>query len=807
MKKYYTFSWGWAIILIFSLSPAWGQNHFPAPGKYCLSCHNGIAPIRGHQTKMMQQIYKKGLAAGDPNGCIVCHGGHPRATTAKAAHSGTLSYFKTHEGPKEFYPDPGSPWINRNTCGMCHKEQVSTQMNSLMMTEQGKIHGTLYSFGGLEGYRHDIGNYVTTNPADPHERIGTAAYQKYMQRLHQLNPQVYPAKMKKLPPAPTAEQVAKNPKLSAYTYLREECLRCHTGSKGRQKRGDYRGIGCSACHIPYSNDGYYEGNDQSIPKNKPGHLLVHEIQSSRDAVVKVHGMQYTGVPVETCTTCHNRGKRIGVSYEGLMETNYNPTYDEHGNPQPKLHTKHYLHLKSDVHMRKGMLCQDCHTTRDLHGDGFLSGATLGPVEIECQDCHGTTEKYPWELPLGYSDEFATRPATGKPRGTAKKLPEYLKKGTTYKPLDGYLITARGNPYKNVVRDGQDVIVHLASGKDIKLKPLKELKREGKISKTGMIAMDQIQEHTSRMECYTCHDTWVPQCYGCHVKIDYSKGQQAPDWLAMAGDHDIHGATAAMRHSADRSYLIPGKVTETRSYLRWEDPPLVQNGEGRISPAMPGCQVVVTVIGKDGKALLKNHVFMMPDYKHPESKRKLPGIVMASVHSHTVQKEARSCESCHANAKAMGYGISGGKLYGDMSRDWIVDLKTANGKIIPHRYTVQKPKLENFNSDWSRFIDKNGNPVQTVDDHWNLAGPLDKNALNKLDRRGVCLSCHQTIPDKDLAVSLMGHIAQYAGIKIDKTEHAGILNKLVLIGAWGQITAGLVIGFFIFFFLFRWIKRR
>ena len=310
-----------------------------------------------------------------------------------------------------------------------------------------------------------------------------------------------------------------------------------------------------------------------------------------------------------------------------------------------------------------------------------------------------------------------------------------------------------------------------------------------------------------MECYTCHDTWVPQCYGCHVKIDYSKGQQAPDWLAMAGDHDIHGATAAMRHSADRSYLIPGKVTETRSYLRWEDPPLVQNGEGRISPAMPGCQVVVTVIGKDGKALLKNHVFMMPDYKHPESKRKLPGIVMASVHSHTVQKEARSCESCHANAKAMGYGISGGKLYGDMSRDWIVDLKTADGKIIPHRYTVQKPKLENFNSDWSRFIDKNGNPVQTVDDHWNLAGPLDKNALNKLDRRGVCLSCHQTIPDKDLAVSLMGHIAQYAGIKIDKTEHAGILNKLVLIGAWGQITAGLVIGFFIFFFLFRWIKRR
>ena len=783
------------------------QNHFPAPGKYCLSCHHGIAPIRQHATKMMQQIYKKGDEAGDPNGCIVCHGGNPNATTATAAHHGTLPYFKTHPGPKEFYPDPGSPWINKNTCGLCHKEQVATQMNSLMMTEQGKIHGTLYSFGGLEGYRHNQANYVAANPEDPHERLGTAVYQKYMQRLRNLNPQVYPVKNKVLPPAPTAEQVAKNPKLSAYTYLREECLRCHTGSKGRQKRGDYRGIGCSSCHIPYSNDGFYEGNDPTIPKNKAGHMLVHQIQSSRDAVVKVHGLSYTGVPVETCTTCHNRGKRIGVSYEGLMETSYYPTYGKNGSVQPKLHTKHYLHLKSDVHMRKGMLCQDCHTTRDLHGDGFLSGATLAPVEIECQDCHGTTDKYPWELPLGYSDEFATRPATGKPRGTTKILPEYLKKGTTYKPLDGYLFTARGNPYKNVVRKGNEVVVHLAGGKDIKLKPLKELKQENKISETGLIAMDQIKAHTDRMECYTCHDTWVPQCYGCHVKIDYSKGQKEPDWLAMAADHDVHGATGGMRNPTDRSYLIPGKVTETRSYLRWENPPLVQNGEGRISPAMPGCQVVVTVIGKDGKALLQNHVFMMPDYKHPGSNRKLPGIVMASVHSHTVQKESRSCESCHANAKAMGYGINAGKLYGDMGKDWVVDLKTADGKIIPHRFTVQKPKLENFNSDWSRFIDKDGNPVQTVDDHWNLAGPLGKEALNKLDRRGVCLSCHKTVPGKDPAVSLIIHVAKYAGIKIDRKEHNEILHKVLLLGAWAQVLGGLIFGLGIFFVLFKIFRKK
>ena len=770
------------------------------PANNCLRCHSGIEHIREPQTGMAKAIAKKAKKAGvGDNTCVVCHGGNPEAGTKEAAHSGAPRMLQAYEGPKTFYPDPGSPWINQHTCGMCHREQVAAQMNSLMMTEQGKIHGTLYSFGGLEGYRHDVGNYETANP-DPHKRLGTESYRKYMEKLHDLNPQVFPVKMKELPPAPTPEEVEKNPKLAAYTYLRQECLRCHTGSKGRQKRGDFRGIGCSSCHIPYSNDGFYEGSDPAIPKEKPGHMLVHQIQSSVNAKVTVHGTTYSGVPVETCSTCHNRGKRIGVSYEGLMETAYKPGYDNEGNGQPKLHTKYYLHLKADVHMKKGMLCQDCHTTRDLHGDGFLAGATLGPVEVECQDCHGTTKKYPWELPLGYSDEFDTKPAGGEPRGVSQTLAEYLKKGSTFEKKEGYLLTARGNPYKNVVKDGDEVLVYLASGRTIRLKPLKKLKEAGKLSKEGLVAMDRVSAHNDRMECYTCHDTWAPQCYGCHVKIDYSKNHKEVDWLAAARDHDMHGVDATMRGTL-REHLVPGKVTETRSYLRWENPPLVQNGEGRISPAMPGCQVVVTVIGKEGKAILKNHVFEMPDYKHPESDRNLPGIVMASVHSHTVQKRARACESCHANPAAMGYGIEGGNVWSDMGEDFIVDLKTADGRVIPAKYTVQKPKIENFNVDWSRFVDENGTWLQTVDNHWNLAGPLSNEQRAKLDRRGACMACHRTIPDGDPAVSLMHHVADVAGVDIDTAMHNEILNKNIRIGAWTQVFGGLL-ALGLLFYLYR-----
>ena len=53
---------------------------FPAEGKYCLSCHQGIEPARPLDSKMMQEILAKGALLGDPNGCVVCHGGNPMET-------------------------------------------------------------------------------------------------------------------------------------------------------------------------------------------------------------------------------------------------------------------------------------------------------------------------------------------------------------------------------------------------------------------------------------------------------------------------------------------------------------------------------------------------------------------------------------------------------------------------------------------------------------------------------------------------------------------------------------------------------
>ena len=764
----------------------------------CLECHSGIEHIRQGSSKMMQEILKVADKAGAKgNDCVVCHGGNPNSSDKNVSHSGTLKYFLTHKGPKEFYPSPTSQWININTCGMCHQEQVKAQWNSLMNTEAGKIHGALWSFGKSDGYNHWESNYDANNT---HERLGTDVYQKYMAELSKKEPQAFPKHSKKLPKAPTADEVEKDPLLSVYTYLRQECLRCHTGGKGRSRRGDFRGMGCATCHIPYSNEGFYEGGDKSISHTQRGHLLTHQIQSSREAKVTIHGTNYSGVPVETCTTCHNRGKRIGVSYQGLMETEYQSTFDSEGNGQPKLHTKRYLHLTEDIHYKKGMLCQDCHTSNDMHGDGFMTGANLGAVEIECQDCHGTTKKYPWELPLGYSDEFALKPKEGKARGTTLTLAEYLKKGAIPKDKgDGFLLSARGNPLTKAVRHGNKVMMHLASGKDIELKPLKLLKEQEKLSKKALVAMDKIEAHTDKLECYTCHATWAPQCYGCHVKIDYSKGKQNPDYLAASMAHNVHGMTG---EQTLKDFLVDGKVTETRSYLRWENPALSVNGEGRVSPTIPGCQTTITVIGKDGKALLQNHIVKIPNVEGA-GKEGQNGIVMSQVNPHTISKASRSCESCHTSKKALGMGINGGKYFADQTQTAVVDLMTAEGKVLPKKVDEQIPAIANLKHDYSVMVDENGTQVQTVDNHWKLANPLSAKQRAKLDRQGACLACHQSIPEGDLAISAMNHIANMAGVEIDREKHGEILNKTIKISAWVQVLLPLlllILGFI-------WWRRR
>lgn len=797
----------WTTSVVFGADPI--TEHFPnAINSGCMKCHAGIELIREADSEMMRQIMARGEAMGDPAGCVVCHGGDPTETEDKAV---------AHGGGKVdgFYPAPGSPWVNNDTCGQCHQDQVRVQWTSLMMTEAGKIQGVCWAFGGLTGYEHRWANYAVENPEDPDERLGTAKYRVYMQALKKLEPNVFVDEHEPLPEALKENELHRlkeDSSLAAFTYIRQECQRCHHAVKGRSERGDYRGIGCSSCHAPYSNEGFYEGGDPTIPRDEPGHMLVHSIQGTREAKVTVHEKTYSGIPVETCTTCHDRGKRIGVSFQGLMETPYQAPYAADGGPQPALHSKHYIAMEQDIHYQKGMTCQDCHTSIDVHSDGFLAAANLAAVQIECADCHGTPEKYPWELPLGFMDEFAMTPANGLPRGLAEEqLPNTLQ-GHVHEPRDGYLLTARGNPYENVVRDGNEVIVHTAAGKDLRLQPLKKLFDEDKVSQEGKVAMKGVATHLDRMECYACHSSWTPQCYGCHVKIDYSQKDKCPecndslrafDWVAAGRLHQED------EHRADRGETgydtyAPGKITEERSYTRWEEPMLGINGEGRVTPLAPGCQVSVTIIGEDGKPILVNHIYKQEPGLERSNEGQL-SIDMSPTQPHTTTKNARSCESCHATQKALGLGIGGTRPWNEQHT---VDLETVEGEILPKQTRPQQEAIKNLDHDWSQIVTEEGVQVATVGHHFQLSRAFNLEEMLHISREGTCLACHQDIPDESLAVSFLHHVAEFTG-QLPKTtdQHSGLVHKIMLMSAWVQLVAAAMIPLAATVAFWRWRRRR
>ena len=714
----------------------------------CLSCHAGIEQFT--DGPMIEQIQGMGEEFGDPRGCVVCHGGNPSATTAQEAHKGSPAELVEADGPHTFYPDPGAVWIADKSCGQCHDGYAERVKKSLMNTEAGKLQGNLWAWGVQQDMKVVWGNYDIVDEDGPVPAVGTDKYKDYMTAYIEAHPDQMPSEMKQVP-AVDVNAISDHPNLAGITYSRQQCQRCHVGVTGREKRGDFRGSGCSSCHVPYSNDGLYEGGDPTIDKELPGKLLVHRMQASRKSKVQVGEIEYSGIPSETCNSCHNRGKRIGVSSQGLMEFPYGSPYDAAGGKQPKLHTKKYVFIKKDLHHEVqsrpenpegAMLCQDCHTTVDMHGDGNLPGTTLAQVEIECEDCHGTVSKAPWELPLGYAEEHA-QDIDQTPRGLTDELTDEQYFATEYDPEDGYLLSTRGNPLGNVVKRGDKVILHSASGLDFEVPVLNRIAETGSWkSPNAEVAMMSVGQHMESMECYACHADWAPQCYGCHITVDYSEGKTDIDWINNANARADNGLSADYPLGTN-GLRSAGKVSETRSYLRWEEPTLGINGEGRVSPLMPGCQVITTVIDKDGNTVVQNETWMTPDAGGTK------GLDHAAVQPHTAGREARSCESCHNNPKALGYGIMGGRFMKGYENGFTVDLETASGQIIPSQTQMQSQAIPSLDHDLSQIVTREGKQLVTVGSHWPLTGPLPQEMREKVERTGLCMGCHQNMTEEDL----------------------------------------------------------
>jgi len=517
-----------------------------------------------------QRIEK--VSASHPD-CVSCHGGDPRNRDKTASH-------RFMYGPK----NPASPQQWDKSCSACHYYQLGRVKANLMYTATGMIRNTQITWEGADN-------------------------QLYSSR----GGEVYDARGKTLRLKPVAEL----DHISGELY-RKFCSQCHVGAEAGEVYGASHASGCAACHFPYNSTASYSGKDPALRGKAPC--------AASHAMEKLPGN-------EVCARCHNRSGRIALSYQGLYDGNNSMVPTSGGLPGPVMlsGSRNAVHIAPDIHAAAGMDCIDCHTSRDVMGDGYAYQNMNLQTEISCEDCHG-----------------GARPPVF--RELTRESEEALRESKSYRlqmrPGTKTLVTAKGRSYSNVFY--QDGVVYVLG------------KRSGKLFKSKVIT--GTSEHSvaghGRMECYACHSLTVVQCYGCHTTYDKTR----------AGMDFIKG------------YETPGSFSEKEDYRMLYPFPLALNQRGRISPVTPGCQTFITVVEADGTFSKKEYVAR---YK---GKRQLR---FAPFYSHNTGKKAVGCSECHGNPAFLGFGqhvVAGGDIYGtlicEQSADKPLDgfLTLQDGKV-------------------------------------------------------------------------------------------------------------------------------
>jgi hypothetical protein len=366
---------------------------------------------------------------------------------------------------------------------------------------------------------------------------------------------------------------------------RKFCARCHVARQNEALDGAGHPAGCAACHYSYGEGATYRGGDPTM-KGKSPSSSTHVLQ----------GLP----PMQACAQCHHRSGRHALSYQGLYDGNNGlvPTKDGMPGPVAGSDERSFSHAAPDVHFLAGMECIDCHTSREIMGEGYASKDMRGQLEIRCEDCHGDIGKPPRFITVSRESDLP--------------LIESRQYGFRIRPGFRMALTSKDRPYSNVFeKDGQVVLA---------------TKRTGKLLRSPVItgtAEHRVAGH-ERMECATCHSRSVVQCYGCHTAYDKRK----------AGWDFVEGRET------------PGEFSETEDYRTLYPFPLALNDHGRISPVTPGCQTFVTVVEPDGSRS-KNEA--VASYKGK------PQLRFAPFFGHNTGSRAVGCTECHGNPAFLGFG--------------------------------------------------------------------------------------------------------------------------------------------------------
>ena len=508
--------------------------------------------------------------------CDFCHGGDPFGETIEDAHifsDGTVDYNETNppidqDLDYQKFINPSNLRVVESTCGMCHPDHVVRVKKSLMATTAGHFAGGLY-LNDVQDTKNSIYGNFAIEDTDGDVPIDEGAVESLIDLL------IYTGG----DPTKVSTHYAAVPS--------QACARCHLWSRGRGYRGagefenvdgTYRADGCAACHMMYSNTGLSESADMSISHTEGGHPKTHVISKQ--------------IPKEQCIHCHHRGARIGLSFTGraqmpprlpsgpgvpgttdeLFNKNYHYTVDD-TNPQ-------------DVHSEAGMHCIDCHTDNGIHGDGNIYGHMDQATKIECQTCHGMPTSEP-----------------------------------TLRDNDGISLT-------NVVQklNGDFVLTSKVDGVEHTIPTAIQIVKNN--PKAACAMNDNHLKADGGLECYSCHTSWLPNCFGCHFERDETQ----------MGLNYVTGA-----------YEVGKVTTNNKIFEALRHFSLGGNSEGRIAPYIVGCHPIADVTAPDGSKIL--------DFVMPVTSNGLSGLGHNPVQPHTVRGagEVRTCAECHRSPTSLGLG--------------------------------------------------------------------------------------------------------------------------------------------------------
>ncbi len=372
----------------------------------------------------------------------------------------------------------------------------------------------------------------------------------------------------------------------AEVHLRNLCASCHLG-KEKKEFGPIdeisRGGGCSSCHLQYEHKSIVE---------------IDSFKRLKNFVPKYHPRISIHVEQIACFGCHSRSGRISTNYVGLMETTLGEIPKSDSSQFVKIADgRVFAKVQPDIHYTKGMTCIDCHTSREIMGDGHLYEHKEQQIEISCADCH-----------------FDGTPKTTQfdSLDNETKMIIYLRGWQSVTNKRFVVISKSSKAFSNVLFDQGKVIV-LSKSKN----------KAWQAMPPSRTCLTQREMHPN-LDCNACHIQWVPRCVSCHTYYEPT----ALGWDNLR-DEEVSGCWMEKGGNFFASKPTLGN--------------LFRNGKSIITTFIPG--MILTI---DGKAFPQNSFAKRSRF-------------FAPTFSHTISKTALGCKECHLNPLVFGFGEGAFKL--------------------------------------------------------------------------------------------------------------------------------------------------